>query len=785
MKTVESPMEIGNARSVEPERKLWKTIQTALAIVGVSSVVAFSIWMEAPSTKLLNRTPEQFSADRAMIDVDAIAQRPHPIGSEEHSKVQRYIVNRLAQMRLKADIQTGSVVQADGKGGVVGANVENIVVRLRGTGAPKAILLVAHYDTVSTSAGAADDTANVAAILEILRAVQAGAPLKHDVVALFTDGEEIGLMGSTEFVKEQSRVKEIGLVINMEARGDRGSSLMFETSPNNGRLIRQLAQSSSRPVTSSLMYEVYKRMPNGTDLTTFKHANLPGLNFAFIEGSSSYHSATDNRTQLNHSSLQDQGSSVLGLVLHFGNLEKLDGPSKNELFFDLPGRFLIHYPQSWNYCFIAISFLWLSTLLFFKLRSGEATLSGIAGSLLLLLASSVLAYGTVWIAILGIQSGNFEKQFEMNYMAREYHLAFVAWTLSICSGLHYWFRKRVRLWSVLFGASIVCVCLTLAAAWWVPGASFLFLWPLLLCLVAATNFSVLDKTPDTPLLRSRAAAALCLIAMIALVAPTINLILIGLGLSLSRLVMPLAALFIAMTLVLMEFSGFRGFRFLTAIAGIIAAFMFLGSAVRTRSNALKPRVDSVFYLADPTINRALWASLDAMPDPWTAGFLTAKPSTGSLTEYRPDLNANYLQSPAPVGSWSVPTVDLVREQTNAEGRTLCLRLRSARGAAVVGIYMDSRVIKSVTIEGQSFPASNRPSSGRKSEVSAIEYYNAPARGIEVTIRAASGVPISGTVIDRSYGLPLMLQHMGERPEDTIPRPSKLSDTTQVRSTFHF
>ena len=61
--------------------------------------------------------------------------------------------------------------------------------------------MVAHYDSVPSSPGAGDNAASVAAILEAIRALKAGSALRNDLIVLFTDGEELGLLGAKGFVE--------------------------------------------------------------------------------------------------------------------------------------------------------------------------------------------------------------------------------------------------------------------------------------------------------------------------------------------------------------------------------------------------------------------------------------------------------------------------------------------------------------------------------------------------------------------------------------------------------
>ena len=143
----------------------------------------------------------------------------------------------------------------------------------------------------------------------------------NDVIILLSDGEEIGLFGAKAFVGDHPWVKDVGLVLNFEARGNEGPAFMFETSDHNGWLVKEFVQTASLPVAHSFIYNLYKLMPNDTDLTIFKDAGLNGLNFAFAEGLGHYHTTSDNLQELSKESLQHHGEYMLNLVRHFGELD--------------------------------------------------------------------------------------------------------------------------------------------------------------------------------------------------------------------------------------------------------------------------------------------------------------------------------------------------------------------------------------------------------------------------------------------------------------------------------
>ena len=192
----------------------------------ITLVVFLGLYQERPpNAKPENAPPAEFSAGRAMKDLKVIAQRPHPIGSAEEEAIRAYLVNELAMMGSSPEVQRATVVNQQRSTSIAAATVNNIIARLKGTGGTKAVLLVGHYDSVPTSPGASDDGSSVTAILETLRALKASPPLKNDVICLFTDGEEVGLLGAKAFVDESAVAKDVGLVMNFEARGNGGPSI--------------------------------------------------------------------------------------------------------------------------------------------------------------------------------------------------------------------------------------------------------------------------------------------------------------------------------------------------------------------------------------------------------------------------------------------------------------------------------------------------------------------------------------------------------------------------------
>ncbi len=185
--------------------------------------------IEPPHAVDENAPATEFSAARAMRDVREIAKKPHPLGSAENVRVREYLVARLRELGANPEVQTSFVARHSPFGPDTWAVVNNIVAKVSGTQSTGAVMMVAHYDSVPSGPGAGDDAASVAAILEAVRALKAGPPLSNDLIILFTDGEELGLLGAKGFVDTYPALRDIKVVLNFDMRGDYGPSMMFQT----------------------------------------------------------------------------------------------------------------------------------------------------------------------------------------------------------------------------------------------------------------------------------------------------------------------------------------------------------------------------------------------------------------------------------------------------------------------------------------------------------------------------------------------------------------------------
>jgi hypothetical protein len=122
---------------------------------------------------------------------------------------------------------------------------------------------------------------------------------------------------------------------------------MFETSAGNAWLIDALASAVPRAEAMSVAYEIYRLLPNDTDLTVFKRGGLNGMNFAFIGHPEFYHRPQDDVAHLDQRSVQENGNYALGLARVFGNRDLTQTHSGNAIYFLTHLMPLIVYPDWW------------------------------------------------------------------------------------------------------------------------------------------------------------------------------------------------------------------------------------------------------------------------------------------------------------------------------------------------------------------------------------------------------------------------------------------------------
>ena len=438
---------------------------------GLLALVAVAIWFLAVQVQ---RGPEplgsgapqtQFSATRAMATLARIqgSQRPHPAGSAENIAVHDRIRRELAALNAPfTALKTRACYGELRWSAIECADIEDLIAEAV-PGQGKAVVLMAHMDSVAAGPGAGDDGSGVATLLETIRALKAGsASAGHPVIALFTDGEEAGLLGAAAFVEDARWRERVGVVINVEGRGSKGQSLLFQTSPRDSALVDVYAAAAPRFATSSLYGEIYKFLPNDTDLTPFLDAGLAGYNFAFLGGVAHYHTALDTIANLDPRSVQSGGDSVLSLTRALQGRDFASLSGGNAIYLDIMGVWLPRLPAPWA---LPLALLALAVIAGVCLRRRPRALELLTPPLFL---AAAVASGFAIKALAALISGHSDPSYAQPLILR-LALALSVATLALVAAR----RATVTacwLWLAVFAV---------ASAWALPGVSPYFLFPVL------------------------------------------------------------------------------------------------------------------------------------------------------------------------------------------------------------------------------------------------------------------------------------------------------------------
>lgn len=298
-----------------------------LLLAGLSA-----LQMIPPRVVPADASATRFSAERAMHDLEVVAREPHSAGSNAQAQVRTYIMEQVEALGLTAEIETSG-------------QISNLLVRLPGTDPTGTVLVSGHYDSHPPAPGAGDDGISVVAMLEALRVLSAGQPLRNDLLFLFTDGEELGWRGAYAFIQAHPEAKdEVGILLVFDARPGNAPLSLIETTPGDAWMVRQMA-GLPLPFWTGSWKNIQERKEMDTDFDVFQPAGYTGLAFENEASGTRYHTDRDAVEAISPRLVQAYGQTMLGLADRFGSVDlttRTQGPDL--VFFTVSLLGLVAYP---------------------------------------------------------------------------------------------------------------------------------------------------------------------------------------------------------------------------------------------------------------------------------------------------------------------------------------------------------------------------------------------------------------------------------------------------------
>lgn len=470
------------------------------------ALVFFTLWVSFGNLSLPKSKggdADSYSAVRASQHIEVISKEPHSVEHPvERAKVRNYLYDKLVEMGGEPQVQEFDSIEFR-YGGYF--DIGNVYCQFDPVSGPadSYVMLVAHFDSrfrqtklqkTVYSYGAGDDGYGVGAILELLsQSLKYREDWKQGVKILFTDSEENELDGIKCAYKHHRDIFEnVGFIVNFESRGMDGPVLLFETSPNNNKVM-DLYSEADAPWGYSLTTIVYRFLPNFTDFTVLKD-DIPGINFSSIDDINAYHVEDDNFDNINLNTIQHYGAQVEPILKEYLTSGKYTRPDalkgdKEMVFFSAPvvGLFSFTTGQYTLFCSIVFAIFCLALVL--NVSARNATVRGVLRksvglflwSLFILAAGEGIAYLTAYLS--DVRFDITDTRF-VQYSALVSNASLILLIL-IYLAIYFKRKKRSKLFNIetLLAASMVLMVLSVVLFFFF-GENFFFAVPLLLTSVA-------------------------------------------------------------------------------------------------------------------------------------------------------------------------------------------------------------------------------------------------------------------------------------------------------------
>ncbi|MGO3182424.1 MAG: M20/M25/M40 family metallo-hydrolase [Aequorivita sp.] len=728
----------------------------------------------------------EFSVDKAMTPLEEIAKAPHYLGSEAHEDVRKFLISELRKLGMEPHIQESFSLNPRSK--TLNKPI-NIAARIKGSEDGKALLLLSHYDSALVpSFGASDDGTGLVTILESLRAYLAsGKRPKNDIIVLFTDAEEIGLDGAKLFVNEHPWAKDVGLVLNFEARGTSGpSNMILETNGGNSKLVKDFKKANPDfPVASSLMYSVYKMLPNDTDSTIFREdGDIDSFFFAFIDSHFNYHTANDNMYHLDWNSLMHQGSYLLPLLHYFADadLSKLKSET-DDVYLNFPLVKMISYPFSWILPMLILATLLFLVLIFYGIHKrkliGKSIALGFAPLLLSLISCGLIGFFG-WKLILVLYPQYTEIQQGFTYNGHWYIAFFVFLSLAITFAFYKRFTIKLNEASFYVAPLVLWLLVNLAVSVILKGAAF-FIIPVFFGLL---SFFVMLRQERPNLL----AMTLLAVPAIFIFVPLIQFFPVGLGLKMLVISCVFTVLLFGLLWPVFGYYKMKGL--LSTACLLLAVFFFITAHSKSDYSDERRKPNSLVYYQNTDTGKTYWLTYDNEIDEWTEQYLGENPEEASTVLDEASYNkygTNFsFAAKAPLKNISDFEVILEEDTVVENLRQVKFVIVPKRKVNKIDLYsIENAAFTSLEFNGQKASVSDTTTKYRGTKNTAlINYFVSQNDSLKVNLSVEKNTPLNFKVMEYSFDLMTNAKfEIAKRPDYTMPKPFVVTDAVMVKRTF--
>jgi hypothetical protein len=638
-------------------------------IITVVSFIGNHLSQQSPSAKPVSAAANEFSATRAhnLLKVLLAENKPHPVGSQQNKIVKNRITAELDRLNIAWQEQATWACAHKYNGC---AFVENIIATIPGNSSDSYIALMAHYDSVPMSPGAGDDGAGVAAILESARALALEAPFQHSIMLLFTDAEEMGLIGAEGFYKQHPLAKQIKLLLNFEGTGTTGQSMILRTTDANKLMLDALVSETSNPFGFSFANEIFKRMPNDTDFSVVQRSGIAGIDFAFAGERSHYHTPNDSVDNIDLNTIQHHGENMLPLVRLLAN-DDLDDLGEHVVYGGMYGQWIQWASSYSDYLIIACALLFLIALFRVKPPTKQL-LIGIPTSIGILI-------GTIAVGVAAFQLINLMLGTTVNWPAddRPYRATLIFSTAAgglTMTTLANRFSSQI---AMMFAGWLVWLGICTLVVIYLPDAANTFLIPTLFACLLLFVISFL------PIIWRPWVFCLVLVGAIPTTLGTVYALEQTQGYTLIAATMPSIGLFMLAFAPFVSGINLRHGLLLTYLA---TSLSIAACTLTPLYSEWRPQQVNINYFED--LDTQIAYNQLASKNPITEPLASAKilhPETRELLPFSDSRETNWSYSE--LSGWMGPELTIDSDQISNGIRTVAMTVQSNRGADSIGLVI--------------------------------------------------------------------------------------------------
>ena len=494
---------------------------------------------------------------------------------------------------------------------------------------------------------------------------------------------------------------------------------------------------------------------------------------------------------LDRGSLQHHGEAALRLVRRFASMDLGSLQARDAVYFSLPLLGVApHYSTLWAVPFAAAATVLFVIAVVRARRRREASIGGV------ILAAFVFAAFAGASGYLGWRYGRLAAQLHARWlpegnvlMSGAYAAAMVALIVTVWLAFYVLLRKKFAADSIALGSLAVWVIAALLSSWFVAGASFVAVWPLVggVLMTAAASAERSDASPGAGRVLT---VMLLAVPAILIVCPLVDALFYTMGLApeSGAAMAGLTALALGAVAVPTEFVVERR-RWWPAGVALVAALSFLAVAVsETRYSNHHPKRVNLYYVMDADAQKASWAAKVDRTDAWTSQFLGASPKKGrppALVAPWSTIDGvpGFLSADAPAVSLPAPQAVLVNAVPTEGGRNVTIRATPGREGDELSVWVNGVPALDVSVDGKriaGMPAQRAPDDTSWT----LNYMNAPASGATVSLTLKGSQRLTVAVVERSFGLPAVPDRAYTRRPASL-MPVQDGDLTIVRRTYTF